>query len=103
MLHNVQKDVIKYGYYYANWASLMLYQVQPPYEVAIVGRKADKLRKQWDTHYLPNALLMGGRKEGGLPLLKNKLQKGKTMIYVCKDKVCKLPVKEVTEALKQLK
>ena len=81
----------------------MLYQVQPPYEVAIVGRKADQLRKLWDTHYLPNTLLMGGRKEGSLPLLKNKLQKGKTMIYVCKDKVCKLPVKEVTEALKQLK
>ena len=103
MLHNVQKDVIKNGYYYANWASLMLYQVQPPYEVAIVGRKANKLRKQWDKSYLPNVLLMGGRREGSLPLLKNKWQKGKTMIYVCQDKVCKLPVKEVTEALKQLK
>ncbi|HAS44710.1 MAG TPA: thioredoxin domain-containing protein [Microscillaceae bacterium] len=103
MLHNVQKDVIKYGYYYANWASLMLYQIHPPYEVAIVGKKAHKLRKQWDKKYLPNALLMGGRREGNLPLLKNKWQKGKTMIYVCKDKVCKLPVTEVNEALKQLK
>ena len=103
MLHNVQKDVIKYGHYYANWASLMLYQVRPPYEVAIVGKKAGKLRKQWDKQYLPNALLMGGRQEGSLPLLKNKLQKGKTMIYVCKDRVCKLPVTDVSEALKQLK
>lgn len=103
MLHNVQKDVIKYGHYYANWASLMLYYVQPPYEVAIMGKKAAVQRKALDQHYLPNVLLMGGRKEGQLPLLENKLQKGKTMIYVCRDKVCKLPVGEVSQALQQIK
>ena len=103
MLHNVQKDVIKNGHYYANWASLMLYYIYPPYEVAIMGKKALQQRKALDKHYLPNILLMGGRKEGKLPLLENKLQRGKTMIYVCKDKVCKLPTKEVAKALELMK
>jgi len=33
-------------------------------------------------------------------LLKDKLQEGETMIYVCQNKVCKLPVTEVEKAVK---
>jgi uncharacterized protein YyaL (SSP411 family) len=43
---------------------------------------------------------MGGAEEGDLPLLQNKLVPGQTTIYVCQNKVCKLPVTSVTEALK---
>jgi len=38
-----------------------------------------------------------------LPLLSGKLIKDRTMIYVCKDKTCDIPVQEVTEALEQIK
>jgi len=77
--------------------------VAPPYEVAIIGNKFSEMRQKIDENYLPNILLSGGRNEGSLPLLENKLVEGQTTIYVCQDKVCKRPVTEVSEALKQLK
>jgi len=36
-------------------------------------------------------------------LLQNKMVFGKTMIYVCQNKTCKLPVTEVADALEQIK
>ncbi|WMN12109.1 hypothetical protein QYS49_32460 [Marivirga salinae] len=45
---------------------------------------------------------MGGEKEN-LPLLENKLSKVNTMIYVCRNKTCKLPVKKVGKAFGQIK
>jgi len=51
-------------------------------------------------NYTSNALYLGGKTEGTLSLLKDKLQDGETMIYVCQNKVCKFPVSEVDKALK---
>ncbi len=85
--------------FYSNWCSLYSSLVKPPYEVAIVGDDFVKLRNDMMMNYLPNAILLGGKNEGTLELLKDKLQEGETMIYVCQNKVCKLPVTEVEKAL----
>ena len=77
--------------------------VNPPYEVAIVGDDYAVLQKEWQTQYLPNAILLGGKNEGSLELLESKLQEGATMIYVCQNKVCKFPVTEVEKALELMK
>jgi len=76
---------------------------QDPYEIAIVGKSAGEIRKAFGAHYLPNALFLGGKNEGSLALLKNKLQDGQTTIYVCQNKVCKLPVTEVKKAVPLVK
>ncbi len=88
--------------FYANWCSLMTKYVEEPYEVAIVGKDWSAKRIAFDQEYLPNVLFLGGKDEGSLELLQNKLNEGETMIYVCKKKVCKLPVTEVDKALKLL-
>jgi uncharacterized protein YyaL (SSP411 family) len=85
--------------YYANWGLLWLDQIRPPYEVAIVGPDYAEKRRELMRHYLPHALLLGGPDEGNLELLEDKLQEGRTMIYVCQNKVCRLPVTEVEKAL----
>jgi len=85
--------------FYSNWCSLYHNLVNPPYEVAIVGNDFNDLRNDLMQNYLPNAILLGGKNEGTLELLKDKLQEGVTMIYVCQNKVCKLPVTEVAKAL----
>ncbi len=85
--------------YYSNWGRLYLQYLRPVYVVAIVGEDFAKKRDDLLRNYLPNALLMGGSTEGSLELLKDKLQAGETMIYVCQNKVCKLPVREVQAAL----
>jgi uncharacterized protein len=100
MVNQISKN-IKSGPYYANWAAVMGMMAYQPFEVAVVGNDALKKSRALQRHYLPTALFMGGVKEN-LPLLKNKLGPGETIIYVCRDKICRMPVQDVNEALKQL-
>ena len=102
MLDNVKQNALTHGTYYANWDIVMAWFASEPYEVAIVGSDFEKLRKEFDKHYLPNVFLLGGSGEGSLTLLKNKSVDGETMIYVCKDKQCQLPVRDVSKALEQI-
>jgi len=89
--------------FFSNWCQLYIDLVKPPFEVAIVGEDAAAKRDDLMRHYIPDALLMGGKDEGTLELLKDKLQDGMTFIYVCQNKVCKLPVEEPEKALELMK
>lgn len=88
--------------YYSNWYLLYQHLLNPPYEVAIVGADWETKRSEMQRHYLPNALFLGGAVEGSLQLLENKLIEGETRIYVCRDKICKLPVTEVDRAVEMM-
>ena len=101
MMSNMSTQILMSDqpYFYANWTGLFLDLVRPPYEVAIVGENYKPLQQQLMSYYLPNAILLGGKQEGSLELLKNKLIEDETRIYVCQDKICKLPVGEVDKAL----
>lgn len=89
--------------YFSNWCALYADVAFPYYEIAIVGPDYQKLRGEMLARYLPNAVLLGGPDEGGLELLKGKLQGAETFIYVCKKNVCKLPARGVEEALEQMR
>jgi uncharacterized protein YyaL (SSP411 family) len=102
MLNNVKADIPSYGSGYSNWAILMLNHVFPFYEIAIVGNDVDEMRGKFSMHYIPHKIFVGSKTESRLPLLQNKFVEGKTMIYVCRNKTCKLPVTEAGEALKQI-
>ncbi|WP_277480419.1 thioredoxin domain-containing protein [Catalinimonas alkaloidigena] len=101
MLEQVQPEITEGGAYYANWARLLGLQVYEPYEIAVVGEEFREKSRSLQQKYLPTALFMGGIVEN-LPLLKNKLVDGQTTIYVCQNKVCKLPVTDTEKALTQL-
>jgi len=72
------------------------------YEVAIMGSNALQKNAEMQKNYLPNSMFMGGTEEN-LPLLENKLPGEGTLIYVCTNKTCRLPVSEVSKALQQIK
>ena len=105
MLNNISPTIVgnQQPNFYSNWIQLYLDFVNRPYEVAILGDDFAEKRNDLMKNYLPNALLLGGKTEGNLALLKGKLQEGETMIYVCQNKVCKLPVTEVEKAIELLK
>ncbi len=85
--------------FYSNWCQLMLAMVRPPNEVAIVGKDyAEKLVTLQKT-YQPDALYLGGAVEGTLPLLEGKSVEGETFIYVCRNKICKLPTPDLQKAM----
>lgn len=100
MLNNMKSYVLPNGSYYSNWAQLLEMNVNKPLEIAIVGKNAEKIRQEMMSYFIPNALFLGGETEGNLELLKDKLIAGETYIYVCQNKVCKMPVKTVAEALR---
>ena len=98
MLDQITQD--QAASFYSNWIQLYINMVQPSYEIAIVGKNAEAIRAELSSHYLGNSILLGDTKESAMPLLKGKYMEGETMIYVCQNKTCKLPVTEVAKALK---
>jgi len=102
MLNNVKQNALKSGAYFANWDILLAWFVSDPYEIAILGKDYKEKRIELDQNYLPNVFISGGKNEGTLSLHEKKNIKGQTTIYVCQNRTCKLPVTEVSKALKQI-
>jgi uncharacterized protein len=102
MFINIQNNLPQNIFSFSNWGLLGIHFVKPIYEVAIVGSEWEHLRKTMDNNYLPDAVFLGGKNEGTLSLLENKLVPDQTTIYVCVDKTCRLPVTIAEEAIKQM-
>jgi uncharacterized protein YyaL (SSP411 family) len=100
LLRNVMPYMAKYGSSYANWALLLLEEIEGIYEVAVTGSGADALRREVEQTYVPNKIMLGGNQEN-LPLLQNRVSE-QSRIFICKDKTCGLPAYTVQEALKQI-
>jgi uncharacterized protein YyaL (SSP411 family) len=103
LLKQVYDSIPSYGSGYSNWSILALHRITPFYEVVIAGADAGMKRNELAGHYLPGKLLAGSRDgKSTLPLLEQRTIPGKTMIYICQEKVCRLPVENVSDALKTL-
>ena len=85
--------------YYSNWLQMAIDLEHPPYEVAVMGDNAQALALELMQSFRSDAVYLGETKESDLPLLKYKYVDGETMIYVCQNKTCKLPVNDVKAAL----
>ncbi|MDO9614061.1 MAG: thioredoxin domain-containing protein, partial [Bacteroidota bacterium] len=99
MLDLVSGNMTDYPSGYSNWSQLMLDITGTHFEVAIVGENAIILLTQIQKNYLPQVVFCAGTSENDLPLLANRFVAGKTLIYICQDNSCQLPVQTVEEAL----
>lgn len=102
MLNNVSKELALYPSAYSNWSLLLLEILHPAHEVVIVGKNVDELLKTLRQHYLPNAIFAYSKSASQHPLFLNRFKDGETLVYVCRNHTCKLPVSTAEEALKQL-
>jgi len=98
----MKESMFKSPTFHANWLITAAYLIYPYFEVAVVGDGFELFRKEISQRYLPSISVLGGSKNVSLELLSNKYVNGTTIIYVCKDKVCQLPVEEVTRAIEQI-
>lgn len=87
----------------SNWGIGYLKLAKPAYEVVIMGEDALEYTKEFNQFFLPNVVLSGSTQNMYLPLMENKFVEGKTLLYVCSNKACKLPSNTVDEAIKQIK
>ena len=102
MLNKIVSNFTTNGPYYARWASLMGMMTYKPYQVAVVGQDALVKSRVIQKSYLPTAIFMGGREEN-LPLLENKSVSNRTIIYVCRNRICKSPEEDPENAIKQMR
>lgn len=102
LLKNVFEDITKNLGYYSNWALAANIPIFTTIEAAIVGQQFKEKAAQLQQNYFPNVIFCGCKNESKLPLLQNKAIADKTMIYICQNKSCGLPVEDVAEARKQI-
>lgn len=99
MLDMVADEIRQYGSGYSNWACLALHLNYPFKEICIVGNNVNEKILELHKHSLTNAILAVSDKQSKLPLLENRFSENETLIYVCENKSCKLPVKTIKEAI----
>lgn len=102
MLRVVAEDLKAYGAGYSNWACLGLYLTYPFRELAIVGNNVDEIFSELTQQGLTNTIFALSAGSSDLPLVKDRFVHQKTLIYVCENNTCQLPVETVEEALQQL-
>ena len=102
--NNVRPDMQKYASAgYANYGNLILKEINPYYEVAVVGKDAHTKAMELNQTYIPNKLLLGTSQSSEMELLQKKYIQGSTMIYVCEHKVCQMPTSNIMKAQKLMK
>jgi hypothetical protein len=87
---------------YTQWGMSWLYKTFPFYELAIVGPQALKMATEVLVFGRPNVLVVASKTASSLPLFQDRYTEGETLLYVCKNYACKLPVETVKEAMDQL-
>lgn len=98
MLAVEQQEIQRAASFTGTWIQSLLLLDNPPYEIAILGETADAVRTKMDTEFRPDIIYLGGKAEGTIPLLANKLVEGETMIYVCQNKTCRFPTSDTNRA-----
>lgn len=102
MLEKVTSQFKQYPYFFANWGILKLKITEPYFEIAVCGADAVQKVSAMQSFYLPNVVWAISTQKSDLSMLKERYVEGKTLIYVCREGACRLPVEGVTEAMQQI-
>lgn len=99
MLEKMGNSILEHPSGHSNWLNLALNLSDKQFEIAIGGPRAVEFGQELQTNYLPNCIFCSGETES-LPLLKNRIKKKTTLIYVCQGHTCLQPAATPEEALK---
>jgi hypothetical protein len=103
MLKNISVEIEQYPSGFSNWLDLLSNFQNNFYEVVIVGENALEKVNEFNKHYLPNIIIAGSKGESNGPLFENRYTPDATLIYVCVNNACKLPVEDTKIAIESLK
>lgn len=103
MLRSLAPQFESYPAGFSNWMQLYLHTVFPSNELVIVGEDHQELKTRFFENYHPNVLLVSSPNEGNSPLLKNRFKNNETLLYLCTDNTCNLPVQTLEEVYRIIK
>jgi uncharacterized protein YyaL (SSP411 family) len=100
MVASLIQMVTKYPASFGCWASVLQNLTEGLSEIAIVGNNAPALLNGLNRHYLPCKIVQSAIKPAGeFPLLAKGDNNSKTLLYLCKNYQCSLPVATLTELI----
>lgn len=102
MLERMSGNISEYPSGYSNWAQLLLDFTGSRKEMVVIGEKAIDYLKNLQKHYMPDVIFCTSTTASDLSLLKDRYVSGKTLIYICQDNTCQLPVETIEDALRLL-
>jgi uncharacterized protein YyaL (SSP411 family) len=102
MLINVIDQMKQHPWYYANWLRLLTSRIYQNKEIAIIGKDAFKMKSALQASYIPDVVLAGCRSGSKMPLLKDRYVKNKTLIYLCENSMCDLPVETIEQIMQNM-
>jgi uncharacterized protein YyaL (SSP411 family) len=95
-LSAIIQAVIRYPASFGVWNSLLFDFVTGLNEIAIVGTDFARLRDEFNRSFHPNAVLQSApHSVADFPLLKDRENEGKTLLYLCRNYTCQQPVTSV--------
>jgi hypothetical protein len=103
MTYHITPRFEKYPMAYANWGNFMLKKTEPFFEVAVLGIDANEMMEEMMKSFCPNVLWAFSKSESKIPILAYRYVEEKTLIYVCREGVCQLPVDSPVKALEIIK
>lgn len=99
----IEENIIRHPSSHSNWMNLYMNLSMPFSEIVIVGPNAYEYINELSTRYLPNALFAGAVGSAStIPLLEDRFQPGRTLIYICRNRTCNLPVENMKDALSSI-
>lgn len=102
MISTMAYEVQSYGRFYSNWGSILVKMNSAPSEVVITGPNAKQLLKEIKDKNPFNVTYAVAEKFSNLPIFEGRFVDDRTLIYVCENNACQLPVTTSEEALHQL-
>ncbi|MCK7537581.1 MAG: hypothetical protein MZV63_44815 [Marinilabiliales bacterium] len=100
MVMGLKDEMVKNPFFFGNWIDLLIQFIHKPYEVCVTGTNPVEAQIEFNKAYLPNIIIAGGDQRSGIPLLENRYVDEKVMIFICRDNVCKQPVKSFAKLCK---
>jgi uncharacterized protein YyaL (SSP411 family) len=102
MIGIVQQKMEKYPNGYSNWMQCLLWMQHGFYQVVCTGKDASINAAALQSKYAPCSMVLKKNADSTLPLLHQK-EYTQSLIYVCRNFTCGLPVTELSKAIEQWK
>ncbi|MFW5831825.1 MAG: thioredoxin domain-containing protein, partial [Prolixibacteraceae bacterium] len=103
MLQQIAPQFINYPMAFSNWGNLMLKLNLPFFEVVVNGAQAQDKIQHMQKDFRPNVLWAFAEGKSDISLLEGRFVSGKTLIYVCREGSCQLPLEKPEKALELIK
>jgi len=91
---------VKYPTSYGIWSNLLLEYTQGTHEILVLGPQARQMGNELLSMFVPNKVFMAAPAASlGYPLMDGRLAAPDTLVYICRNYACSLPLASLEEAM----